>query len=283
MGLGLAFLREVFDKRLRSEDEIIEALDLPLLGRIPEPPRRYRSGGRLVTLGEPFGADAEQYRILHANVEIACRAQEPRSIMITSAVEGESISMLAANLAVTFARAGQSLVLVDLDLRRPSLGRYFNLDRAPGVRELALGEVGLEDAVHSVAIGGPEWKGRNSGDHNGGVVLDVLPAGAAARTLVGTSTLRGILASLEERFELVLATTPPLLPAGDALALSTHVDGLLLACHQKVLRRPMLSELSRVLASCPATKLGVVLLAAELKGGYKPVAVRGKGRPERVV
>jgi Mrp family chromosome partitioning ATPase/capsular polysaccharide biosynthesis protein len=283
IGLGLAFLRELFDKRLRSEDEIIEALDVPLLGRIPDPPRRYRSGARLVTLGEPFGADAEQFRIVHANLEIASRDVEPRSIMITSAVEGERISMLAANLAVTFARAAQSLVLVDLDLRRPTLARYFNLEERPGVTEVALGDVSLDDAIHAVPIGGPDWGGGNGNGNDNNVVLEVLPAGKMGRTLVGTSTLRGILASLEERFGLVFVAAPPLLPAGDALALSTHTDAVLLACHLKVLRRPMLSELRRVLASCPAAKLGFVLLGAELEQSYKLVSVRGKSRPERVI
>ncbi|HSX21360.1 MAG TPA: P-loop NTPase, partial [Gaiellaceae bacterium] len=117
LGVGLALLRHEFDPRVRTAHEIGERLHLPLLGRLPEPPRKLRTKDRLTMLSDPRGTQAESMRILRTNLELALFEREIQTIMVTSGMPGEGKTTTAANLAVAFARAGRRVVLVDLDLR----------------------------------------------------------------------------------------------------------------------------------------------------------------------
>ena len=275
LGIGLAFLREALDTRVRSAEEIGERLGLPLIGRLPEPPRRLRRADALVMLAEPNSAPAEAFRVLRTNLEIVNRAQEAKSIMLTSAVDSEGKSTTAANLALALARAGRGVVLVDCDLRRPTLARIFKLDDDhPGLTDVVAGYASLDDAIARVAItdmpAGTQaaaTNGRGSVD----LAVEVLAAGSVlsnAGEFVGTRAVAEILNELESRADLVLVDAPPLLNVGDALALSTEVDALLVVTHLSIVRRPLLRELRRVLDASPAAKLGFVLTGADREEGY---------------
>ncbi len=154
LGLGLAFLRESLDTRVRSAEEIAERLGgLPLLARVPEPDKKLRAERRLVMLRNSSGTQAETFRMLRTNLEFATLGRDVRTIMITSAVEQEGKSTTIANLAIALARAGKRVVLVDLDLRRPFLDKFFDLG-GPGVTQVALGHATLERALVPLAVGG---------------------------------------------------------------------------------------------------------------------------------
>lgn len=146
VGVGGAILWSRLDTRLRSSDEVQARLGLPLLARLPEPPRKLRSGAQLVTLAEPDSVDAEAFRILATNLEFTNLDYGARSIMVTSALEREGKSTSVANLAVSVAQTGRHVVLVDMDLRRASLARFFGLEGEAGLTHVALGRLSLEDA-----------------------------------------------------------------------------------------------------------------------------------------
>ena len=133
LGIGLAFLREALDTRVRSADEVGEKLGLPLLARVPEPPRKLRNSNRLVMQADPHGAQAEAFRTLRTNIEFVNLDIHARTIMITSAIQSEGKSTTAANLAIAFARMGKRVALVDLDLRRPFLDKFFDFGDRPGL------------------------------------------------------------------------------------------------------------------------------------------------------
>jgi succinoglycan biosynthesis transport protein ExoP len=152
LGVGLAFLWETLDTRVRSAEEVAEKLDLPLLARIPAPPKRLRAENRLAMLSAPDSLEAEAFRLLRTNLDFVNLERRAKTIMITSAVEGEGKSTTAANLAVALARAGRRVVLVDLDLRRPFLDHFFNLPGA-GLTEVVLGHAELDDALAAIPIG----------------------------------------------------------------------------------------------------------------------------------
>src|SRR5260370_36384733 len=139
-------------------------------------------------LDEPTGAQAETFRMLRTNLDFATLGQNTRAIMVTSAGQEEGKSTTIANLGVALARAGRRVVLVDLDLRRPFLATFFDLE-GPGVTQVALGHVDLEAALTKIAItdpstGRPHKKhdGNGNGNGNGAAkhvkgVLEVLPSG----------------------------------------------------------------------------------------------------------
>ena len=281
LGLGLAFLREALDTRVRTAEEVSEALDMTLLARLPTPPKRLASKDSLVMLEAPRSKEAEAFRMLRTNLEFTNLEHGARVIMVTSALESEGKSTTASNLALALARSGRHVALADLDLRRPYLDRFFDLNGRPGLTQVALGHVGLEEALTTIAITDPsdnssrvrEALGANGTNGHARVsgVLEVLPSGPIppdAGEFVGTNAVSAIIQSLRDRADFVIVDAPPLLNVGDAMALSPKVDGIILVTRLKVLRRGTLKELHRLLANVRAKPLGFVVTGAEVEKGY---------------
>jgi succinoglycan biosynthesis transport protein ExoP len=293
LGLGLAAVLEALDTRVRSSEKIAEKLQLPLLARVPAPPR-FRNKEKLVILESPNGPEAESYRILRTNLEFASLQESARTILVTSAVEAEGKSTTVANLAVAFARAGRRVVLVDLDLRSPSLHRFFGLAPTPGITDIVMRGIPVEQVVRPVDVRTARWSREGSdpgaiqgrwaaiqpaapnGKHEGIArvadgKLDVLPAGTLASNpgeFVAQLPIGPIFDYLKSHNDLVLIDGPPLLRVGDAVALSSAVDALVIVARLNVVRARLLDDLSRVLRACPARTLGVVVAGAELEAGY---------------
>jgi Mrp family chromosome partitioning ATPase len=274
LGLGIAFLFEALDTRVRSAETVGELLGLPMLARLPEPSRRLRRKNQLAMLTEPNTAAAESFRLLRTNLEFVNLERGARTIMVTSAVKEEGKTTTMANLAVALARAGRRVVLVDLDLRRPLVDRYFELEDRPGVTDVALGHVPLEEAITRIAIPAADERQRGRSENGRGQVegfLEVLGSGPNPPDpgeFVGTRALASIIDELADRADVVLIDAPPLLGVVDAAALSTSVDAAILVVRMNLVRRPLLRELRRILETLPAAKLGFVLTGAESEEGY---------------
>jgi len=286
LGIGLAFLREALDTRVRSAEVIGERLGLPLLARLPEPARALRAESKLAMLEEPKGVNAEAFRMLRTNLEFAMLGKDVRTLLMTSAVEQEGKSTTIANLAVALARAGQRVILVDLDLRRPFLDRFFGLRDHVGLTQVAIGHVPLSDALAEIElvrspsslIGNLEasenGRAATAGNGNGKLrhgSLRVLPSGPIPPDpgeFVGTGRLAALLEELRRDADIVLIDAPPLFHVGDAMVLSAKVDAVIVATRMEILRRPMLAELNRLLETVPAIKLGFVVTGAEADEAY---------------
>jgi Mrp family chromosome partitioning ATPase/capsular polysaccharide biosynthesis protein len=269
LGLGLIVAIEALDTRVRSSKEVGDRLNMPQLARVPPPPKDLQKDDRLVMLTEPSGTSAEAFRMLRTNLEFATLDSDAvRTILVTSAVEQEGKSTTAANLALAEARAGHHVALVDLDLRVPYLDRFFDLLLAPGITDVALGSVELETALRRIDLhaGAVLPTARvappNNGDGAEQGLLDVLVAGPLPPDpgeFVGSRRLGEILVRLPALYDLVILDTPPLLRVGDAMTLSTYADGILVVTKLNLIRRPMLIEMERLLATAPAAKLGFVV------------------------
>jgi len=283
LGLGvlLAFLADALDTRVRTSDELAEVLGLPLLGRLPPPSRSVRGSGRPAMLVDPDGHDSEAFRMLRTNVDFANLDIGAKTIMVTSGLEQEGKSTTAANLALAQALAGRRVVLVDLDLRRPTLRELFAIEPHAGVTDVVLGYAGLDEALERVPLARANVNVAGGGERRRGSLL-VLQAGAAPPNpgeFVGSRGLRELLAALREKADVVLVDAPPMLQVGDAMTLSAAVDGLLLVTRLKLLRRPALVELRRLLEASPAAKLGFAVTNAAAGTGYS--YSRYEHRPQR--
>ena len=273
LGLAVVFLREALETRVRTAEEISARLGgLPLLGRVPSPPKRLRRTGRLVMIEEPASHRAEAFRIVRANLDFVTLDRDVRTIMVTSALQQEGRSTTIANVAIALARAGKRVVLVDLDLRRPVLGRVFGVN-GPGLTQVALGLVPLEEALTPIVLTDPPARGRRfarrrGGDRNGAVMreslgqLEVLPSGPLPPDpgeFVSSPALEKILQALRGRADVVLIDAPRALHIGDVITLSSRVDGIVVVARSKSLRRQTLAELNRVLAPARSRVLGVIV------------------------
>lgn len=284
VGLIFAFARETFDTRVHSGDEVTRALHLPLLARLPEPPKRLAAKNELVSIAAPTSTSAEAFRLLRTNLDFVNLERNVKSFLVTSAVQGEGKSTTAANLAVTFARSGRNVVLVDLDLRRPRIHSYFGLDPEIGLTSVALGQVALHEALHPVFLGRegvdgdaqePDL-GRNGGAANGrdarsAGILHVLGSGPTPPNpgeFIEAQAVGRILREVCDHAQVVVVDAPPILSVGDALTLSSRVDGILVVTRLTSLRTPMLRELRRALDVSPAEKLGFAIAGADADDAY---------------
>jgi succinoglycan biosynthesis transport protein ExoP len=280
LGLVLAFLRDALDTRVRSVDAIRNRLGLRLLGSLPAPPRRLGKADRLVMMAAPMSYEAEPFRGLRASLDFANADNRARTIMVTSAIDREGKSTTVANLAVALARAGRRVVLIDFDLRSPYLHRLFNLDERPGLIDVELGNAVLEDALRLVPVTEQDSTAENGNPTRRGGRLEVLPAGHALQDPDGAELGAAmIFESLRDRADLLLIDAAPLLPVGDAIALSAYVDALILVVRLNALPSSALDHLRRILSSSPAAKLGFVLTGAER--GEEYMQSHRYGAPER--
>jgi capsular exopolysaccharide synthesis family protein len=280
LGIMLAFLQDLLDTRVRTVAEVGRRLRLPLLASIPARPRALREYA--VVLLSPQGTaqmpTAEAYRIFKLNLATTLR-RGMKVIMFTSASDDEGTSTTVANLAVALTRAGQHVVVVDANMRRPALGSFFGLDDRMGVSDILSGHSQLGDALtivdvsreHPVDIGS-----NGTTATSGGGLLEVLPAGPIpgdAAELLDSRAMTELLRELRGRADVVLVDAPPMLPVTDAMVLGTKVDAVVAVARARLASRPHLVALGRALDACAAPRLGFVFVGgapdeSQEYGGY---------------
>ena len=269
LGVGAALARVRLDHRIHRPDDLAR-FDMPVLGTIPDmgPLIRKEFGtaerldvdGRsydlhLVALLNPMATVSETYRALRTSVQFARPDAEIRTLLVTSSNPGEGKSVTAANLAVVMAQAGRRVLLVDADLRRPTVHRTFGLSREPGVVQ-ALFQTGAEDFAGATEVADS---------------LFVLPAGRIVPNpseMLGSKRMRDFLAAAHARFDVVILDAPPVLAATDAVLLSTQADATLLVARAGVTQDFDLESSQRALVSVGAHLIGVVLNGFDVSQAY---------------
>lgn len=245
LGVGSAFLREALDRSYKHAEQLEEETGLSVLGVVPQE----LSGVALPTLAKPTSNRAEAYRTIRTNVQFAGPPHSLKTILITSATAGDGKTSVATNLAVAFAATGQSVVLVDGDLRRHRVGEAFDLPNdGPGLVGVLAGWATLDDALRSV---GPDR-------------LAVLPAGSTPDNpseLLGSPRMAELLKELGQLFEVVLVDSPPVLPVTDPLVLAVNATGVVIVVRLGETSR---GQVRRTLGSLQ--KLGVPLLGVVANG-----------------
>ena len=265
--IGLAFLLEQFDTRLRHADEVARILRRPILGRIPRISKKMLGESAVVALTHPDGHQAEAFRLLRTNLEFMRVDDDVKSLVITSSAQGEGKSVTVANLAVTLAMGGKKVFIVDADLRRPRQHQYFGLENSVGVTTVVTGQTSLDDALYKVhlepAIGANEvdfktWAG-GSESLSRIYVLTSGPLPPNPGEIVASRRFAGIIETLAEEADIVLVDSPAMLAVGDTVALASLVDGLVFLVDMHKATRPMLEQAADQLVRLPCRSLGVVL------------------------
>ncbi|MFO7571061.1 MAG: P-loop NTPase [Gaiellaceae bacterium] len=268
LGLGAAFLLNALDRRIRQADEVERELQVPLLAKLPTPKRN----DPLTILERSSDEMTEAVARLRTSFEFANIDSKVKLVMASSAGAREGKSTTVTNLAIALARAGRRVVLVDLDIRRPSIARLLHLPDRTGITDVVAGSAQLEDALQPVVVTPLRARfAHGAGNTTTSGTLEVITVGRTRvepSEFVEADRLAHVLDALRSRGEIVLVDTPPVLATGDAMALSGKVDALLLISRLGTLTRPALRELVRMLNRSPVPVLGWVATGAELDEGY---------------
>ena len=190
---------------------------------------------------------AEAYKALRTNFNFAVHNGQDRKILITSAIPNEGKSSVAINLALSLVQSGKRVLLVDADLRNPSLHRYLNVkrDAERGLSVALMGNVTMEDSIIETVLG-----------------MDVIPGGPIPPNpaeLVGSKTMGELLDAALENYDYVICDAPPVGLVTDAAALSALCDGVLFVVRQKETKKNMVYSAVHRLKSVDAKILGVIL------------------------
>lgn len=263
IGLGLAFAAEALDRRVRTVEEVEEELGLPLLARIPTPPRGMRGGWAM--FDDPASPYAEALRRLATSIVFSNPDRSPRVLMFTSALQQEGKSTTLANLGVALAAVGNRVVLVDLDLRRPSLASLFGANRLTGLTDVTVGRKRLKDALYHVGLPATDETGdiRESSSLPVRGSLHLLPTGplpfGPGEFVASDALAERVLEPLREQFDYILVDSPPACVVGDAIRLAARVDAIVAVTRVGFASRAALNDLRRHLLAAPAPALGVVV------------------------
>lgn len=256
VGLAIAFVREQFDDRIASTEDLHLLLgNLPLLAKVPVTPSKRRRPGP-VMLADPDHWAAESYRSLRTSLQYQGLGEKVKVLQITSPGVGEGKTTILANLAVALTQAGVEVLIACCDLRRPSVHRLFGLDNEVGFTTVAKDGARLEDSVQHVP---------------GNLPLAVLPSGeptANPSEILSRSAAERLFAGVRDMAEVVLVDSPPLLAVTDASVLVKHVDATLLVISAGMTRRRHLKRAIEMLEQIDATIIGVVFNRSADDGGY---------------
>jgi capsular exopolysaccharide synthesis family protein len=249
LGLAWAVLRQLVDTRIRSQKDIELVTDSPILAEIG---RGSRDMGLAQTIRTtPNGPTAEGFRGLCMSLAFADVDKPVSAVVVTSAMPGEGKSSVSLGLAVSLAESMGRVLLIDADLRKPSIADHTGLDGSVGLTSVLLGSATVDDAVQQWGVPG----------------LDILVAGTIPpnpNQLLASDTMRATLAELKKHYDFVVIDTSPLIPVTDPLWLIHETDGAIVVARNGKTRRPELSKAMATLGSIGARVLGVV--ANDVKG-----------------
>jgi len=221
-GIGLPILLEFLDDTIHDVELAKRMLGLPLLGIIPfirpgsvMSEKKNAPNSYVVSILDPKSTVAESFRSLRTSIHFSAVQRKRQVLMITSTYPGEGKTTIMANLAVSFSQVGSKVVLIDCDMRRPSLHTAFGHSKSPGLSELLAGDIDVKDVIHNTGIPG----------------FDFISAGTTPPNpaeLLGSIAMHNLVQSLRESYETVVFVSPPVLAVTDAPVLSTLSDMVLL-------------------------------------------------------
>ncbi len=256
-GVGLAFLFEHLDDTFRRPEELEKLLGLPVLGVIPKT-RQERDDGRPIALvghDDPRSAFAEAYRSVRTALQFSTASGVPRLLTVTSAMSGEGKTTTALSLAIQFAQAGKRTLLIEADLRKPSLHRALNLDNQVGLTNYLAG-----GGAQPVDIAKPTHVSN----------LFVVPSGPLPPNpaeLLSSARMVELLGLAAGKFDQVVVDSPPLLGLADALIIGNLCEGTLLTVEMGSTPRGYAQGALKRLRGARVHVLGAILTKLEARAG----------------
>jgi len=250
-GVVLAFFIEYLDTSVKTLDDVERYLQMPVLAVIPK-------GITSLFKLQGDAPDAEAYRILRTNIEFNSKNPNAKTMTLVSGGPGEGKSTTLNNLAVTCAKGGYNVLIVDADLRRPSQHTFFDLENEVGLSDVLTGQRKLDDCIVKTTLPG----------------LSFLPSGNLPEDAVGilnSQSMIDLVATVRSNYDLVFFDSPPILGVSDASILASEVDIAIMVVQYRRFPRAMLQRVRGAVENVGGHLLGIVLNNVETKhdSGYQ--------------
>ncbi|HCL30023.1 MAG TPA: hypothetical protein DIC52_16495 [Candidatus Latescibacteria bacterium] len=293
LGIVFAVVAETLDTSIGTIEDVQEYAGTQVIGIVPfinvdevraslqrrgvdvSDERTVQRKAQLVAYFDPQSTLAETYRTLRTNIEFVTVEKGVKCFMVTSSMHQEGKSTTIANLSMTMAQLGKRTLLVDCDLRKPSVARFFGLDKEPGVTEVVVGNYKWQDVVRTVTdivTGGMGMADilQTQGISN----LHIITSGSIPPNpaeLLNSHRMEEFLDELREAYDVILIDTPPILHVTDAAILGKKLDGALMIYKAGDVARTSLKRSTTLLRSVDIELLGVVLngIRAEMSSDYQ--------------
>jgi len=239
VGVGLAFFIEYLDTSVKTIDDVERALQSPVLGVIPQ------NVGHLIDEGAE-SQHAEAYRVLRTNLLFSRKDERLNSIVVVSAGAGEGKSTTCVNLATVFAQSGQRVLLVDSDLRRPTLHKVLKVSNSLGLTNYLLKQNSLEEVIQRTSI----------------PTLDLLASGklpSSSMNILGSASMKDLVAELKQRYDFVFFDSPPIMGVSDAAILASEIDMVVQVIQYRRYPQPMNIRAKQMIEKVGGTLVGIVL------------------------
>ena len=250
LGICFALLAEFMDDRVNAPEDARRLLGVPALGYIP---RVEKEDQRMLTAKNAGGSLLESYRVLRSNVRFAAVGEPLHTIMVTSTAPGEGKSVTAANLAIAMALDGKKVILVDADLRRPTVHEKFGVRNTPGLTNVLVGAMSIDLALQQTEV--ENLKLMTSGP---------IPPNPAE--LLNSRSFEQVVEQMKDRADVVILDSPPCLSVADAQVLAATVDGLIYVVQLGSTRKSALKHGHELLRQAHAKILGVVYNKVQVDG-----------------
>lgn len=247
IGAALAVVMELLDTRIRRASDVAAITAAPLLGEIAADKALQRN--RLVVRDLPLSAAAESFRRLRTNLDFLAVDERPLAVVITSSLANEGKSTTVANLAIACADVGNRVLLVDADLRQPSIAEYLGIEGSAGLTTVLTGHANFGDVVQS-------WS------TDGKTRLDVLASGVVPPNpseLLASKAMARLLEEIKGRYDIILFDSAPLLPVTDGAILAAGVTGAVVLANATKVRRAQFEAAIGSIEQVGAKVLGVVI------------------------
>lgn len=272
LGVGITLLIDLLDDTIKTPEEL-ERMALTALGTIPivnieDIRRRLKRQGKeltaqdevrleskMITRFSPKSPISEAYRSLRTNIQFSDIDNPKRVILMTSAATKEGKSTTCVNLAITFAQTGSRVLLVDSDLRRPTLHSFFNVDKMYGLSNVLIGSLSFNDVIKRTEVEN----------------LDLITAGDIPPNpaeMVASERMRMFLEEARNRYDVVLLDSPPVVAVTDAAILTTRADATILVVSSGMTGRSELKRAIGLIRSVGSNVLGVILNGLDIKKMY---------------
>jgi polysaccharide biosynthesis transport protein len=249
LAIGLVFLFEYLDNRIKTPDEIKAHLGLPFLGLVPKFANDERTPLLTSGVSPKF---AEALRTVRTNVLFSSAEERGRTVLVASAGPGEGKTLVASNLAIALAQAGQRVLIIDGDLRRPRLHDVFGVKQEPGLSNLIVGDAKPADVIRTSAAG-----------------VTVVPSGRIPPNpaeLLGSRRFHELLTRLKEHFDWVVIDSAPVMAVTDAAVVGHMVSGVVFVVSSEMTNRYNARTALDHLAAARSHVLGAVLNRVDLDG-----------------